>query len=567
MSCSAATTTYVIAKNPGRESATLDAFVGGSSPLRRPDWDPLPEWGLTRARRRLKRRGKTSALFVLSGGGCVEMQSTLAAPSAGRHSAMTRGRARVLAWSSVAVTIATIPVSYLIIARPHPVLLQFEKEGSPLFVYVGVLAFSIVGALIVSRHPRHLLGWIYCLSGLAAGLSGSTTAYAELGAAVPGTVPAVAMVNAASGILFLSGFFVPITIGILLFPDGSLPSPRWRPAVYAVIASLVLQFAGDSIGETHALGNALYLAGIAGILASTVAAAGSLVVRWRRAPEDQRQQLKWVAFAGAIVLLQLLVEVLLFLFRPALIQDTAFLYFSIAYACVPIAVGIAILRYGLYHIDLFINRAIVYVSLTAFLGGVYEGITKLSERVLIWLTGSSSEIGVVITVFVLITLFTPTREWIQVRVDRRFKNPRDLKRLMGALEREVAAVIDVVVGRRLAERLLRDATEGASATGAALYLDGASEHPTLTHGNWDGQAELTVPLRTGDRELGRLALGRRRSGVEYSDWETARLQRTADTVAHALSLTANVQSEMPIAGALHIRDVEMAPQRLISRSS
>ena len=196
-----------------------------------------------------------------------------------------------------------------------------------------------------------------------------------------------------------------------------------------------------------------------------------------------------------------------------------------------------------------------------------QDITKLSERVLIWLTGSTSEIGIVITVFVLITLFTPTREWMQGRVDRRFKNPRDLKRLMGALEREVAAVIDVVVGRRLAERLLRDATEGASATGAALYLDGpASERPTLTHGNWDGKAELTVPLRTGDRELGRLALGRRRSGVEYSEWETARLQQTADTVAHALSLTAGGHSGDADRSALQLRDEGEAPLGLVNRS-
>ena len=489
------------------------------------------------------------------------MQSTLAATTVGRRSALTRGRARVLAWGSVALTIATLPVSYAIIAQPHPVVLDFEKKGSAALVYIGILAFSIVGALIVSRHPRHLLGWIYCLSGLAAGLSAATTAYAQFGAALPGTLPAVPVVNAASGILFLSGFNAPITFGLLLFPDGSLPSPRWRPAIYAGIASIVLQFVGDSIGESNLVGNALFVAGNACGIASTLAAVASLVVRWRRAQEDQRQQLKWVALAGAIVLTLLIVYSLLFLFRPALVPDDAFLYFSMAYACVPIAVGIAILRYGLYNIDLVINRAIVYVSLTAFLGGVYEGIAKLSERVLIWLTGSSSEIGVVITVFVLITLFTPTREWIQARVDRRFKNPRDLKRLMGALEREVAAVIDVVVGRRLAERLLRDATEGASATGAALYLDGpASERPTLTHGNWDGKAELTVPLRTGDRELGHLALGRRRSGVEYSDWETARLQQTADTVAHAMSLTADGKSGDAGGMALQLRDGGEAPQ-------
>ncbi len=138
---------------------------------------------------------------------------------------MTRGWARLLAWGSAGATIAAIPAARMIIAQPHPGRLGMEgSEGTPL-VYVGVLAFSIVGALIVSRHPRHLVGWIFCVSGLVDGVSAVTVAYAELGFAVPGSLPAVSLINAVSGVTFLVGFFLPTSVGLLLFPNGRLPSP------------------------------------------------------------------------------------------------------------------------------------------------------------------------------------------------------------------------------------------------------------------------------------------------------------------------------------------------------
>jgi hypothetical protein len=448
---------------------------------------------------------------------------------------MTRTRARVIAWSSVALTAATLPAMQMVLARPHPGQLGIEGEGSTPFAYVGLLAFSIVGALIVSRHPRHLVGWIFSLSGLAAGLSGVTTAYAQLGEAVPGSLPEVGLVDAISGLTFLVGFFAPISIGLLLFPDGRLPSTRWLPAVYAAIGALALQFIGALIGE-HPIGYLLNYAGIAVMVATVLAAVASLAVRWQDASPDVRQQLKWVAVAGTLVFLVLGAELLVFIFRPSLIEP-AFLYFSLAYTSVPVAVGIAILRYGLYEIDLIINRAIVYVSLTAILAGIYAGSTALFQRAFVALTGQSSDGAIVITVFILAAVFTPARNWLQVIVDRRFKDARDLKRLMAALEREVEAVIGVIVGRRLAERLLNDATEGTGATGAALYLEGSTaDRPTLTFGNWDGQAELTVPLRNGEHELGRMDLGPRRTGARYSNRDLDRIQRTADTVAMALSL-------------------------------
>jgi hypothetical protein len=431
---------------------------------------------------------------------------------------------------------ATIPLVRLIIAQPHPGRLGMEgDEGTPL-VYVGVLAFSIVGALIVSRHPRHPVGWIFCASGVSVALSGVSEAYAELGAAVPGSLPAVSLVNAISGVTFLLGFFLPTSVGLLLFPDGRLPSPRWRPAIYAGVGGLVLQFLGALTGGGTTIGDVLQSAGIAATVAAVLAAVASLVLRWEHAPTDVRQQLKWVGAAAAIVLIELVGEVFVITFRPALL-DQAVLYFSLAYTCVPIAVGIAILRYGLYEIDLLINRAVVYVLLTALLAGVYSASTALFQRLFVGVTGQSSDGAIVVTVFILATIFTPARNRLQAAVDLRFKDARDLKRLMGALEREIEAVVGVMVGRRVAERLLHDATEGAAAVGGALYFDESTDdRPAVVRGSWDGHAELVVPLRAGSLEFGRLALGRRRTGAGYGERERDSLQRAADAVAQALSL-------------------------------
>ncbi len=202
---------------------------------------------------------------------------------------------------------------------------------------------------------------------------------------------------------------------------------------------------------------------------------------------------------------------------------------------VPVAAGVAILRYGLYSIDLIINRALVYVAFTAILAGVYAGFTATLQRIFVALTGQKSDAAIVITLALIATLFTPVRNALQRLVDRRFKDARALERLMQSLESEVGAVIDVMDGQRLAERLVRTAREGADASGAALFLDGAT-NPSYVSGDWTGQAELVVPLRTGDEEVGRIALARRNHGLPYAPWERDRLQKAADVVALGLTL-------------------------------
>lgn len=445
------------------------------------------------------------------------------------------GPARRVAWVVVALAVACIPVTKLIVSQPHPGTLDIEGEfGGPLS-WLGFLAFAVVGGLVVSRHPRHLVGWIFCLSGLSAGLSAVTAAYAELGQTAPGSLPAIGLVDAMSNLFFLIGFLAPTTLGLLLFPDGRLPSARWRPLVVVAIVSLAMQFAASLLGA-HRGGVVVDSIGITGSVISALGAVASLTVRWRHATAEGRQQIKWVAAAGVVVVLDLAFLVGTELFRPSFSVD-AFQVFNVAYTTVPVAVGIAILRYRLYDIDFLINRAIVYVLLTALLAGVYAAFTALLQRIFLVATGQRSDAAIVITVFLIATIFTPARNALQSFVDKRFKDSRDLERLMKAFEDEAKAVIGVLNPKRLAHKLLDDAAEGAHSA-AALYLrDSGSDEPTFTAGTWEGAAALSIPLMAGERELGTLALGPRRGGAGFSARERERLQNAANLVAVALSMS------------------------------
>jgi hypothetical protein len=301
------------------------------------------------------------------------------------------------------------------------------------------------------------------------------------------------------------------------------------------------------VGDTSpATSSAAFDLGDLGVLftvASALAGLAALAVRWRRAGPVLRQQIKWMAAAALVVVVAFIGDIVVNVINPHLIEnDAEFLVFALTYTLVPFAAGASILRYRLYEIDLIINRAIVYLALTAILAGVYTGFTAMLQRLFVQLTGQSSEAAIVITVALIATLFTPVRNALQKLVDTRFKDARDLERLMESLETEVGSVVDVMVHERLAERLVRTAREGADAIGAALFLNGASDgHPTFTAGEWTGEAELVIPLRAGGQEIGRMALAARRHGAPYAQRERDRLQRAADIVAVGLTLAREQQ--------------------------
>jgi hypothetical protein len=307
---------------------------------------------------------------------------------------------------------------------------------APFLAYtVFVLAFATVGALVASRHPRNPVGWIL----LAAGLS-----YVAGGIAVDtsdaGTRGAWGTLAAWVGTwVWIAGIGPVATFGLLLFPDGRLPSPRWRPVARvagAGLAGLLLGLAlapgrivDTTIENPVGLGAVPWLPGVmqfAGGIALLAGLAGALVslgARFRTATAEERQQLKWLLYAGGLVGLSVLVTVPLeSLGGPSIVNLTNTIS-TLAVATVPMAMGVAILRHRLYDIDVVINRTLVYAALTATLAGAYLGSVLLLQLVLQPLTANSS-LAIAASTLAAAALFRPARARIQAAVDRRFYRRR-----------------------------------------------------------------------------------------------------------------------------------------------
>jgi hypothetical protein len=316
---------------------------------------------------------------------------------------------------------------------------------SIVFVFmVPFLAFPLVGALIASRRPHNPIGWICLAVGLFWMLNIMSGGYGIYGLlASPGSVPFPAAIGSQGE------WMGPATVGllgtylILLFPDGRLPSARWRPLAWLSGTVLVLVSIANALapGPLPDLGGVRNPFGLEGypwmsgardalnLLLSVcmLASVSSLVIRYRRSGGEVRQQIKWIAFAASVVALGVSGAVVLGTFAAGtaggthplligLLEDAI----TLSFAGVPIAVGFAVLKYRLYNIDVIINRTLVYGSLTATLVALYFGGIVVLQRFFVLLTGKQSTLAVVASTLLIAALFTPLRRRIQSYIDRRF---------------------------------------------------------------------------------------------------------------------------------------------------
>jgi hypothetical protein len=344
-----------------------------------------------------------------------------------------------LAWSLAGLSVAMFLASVVLY-----VLARSSQEGpstsgalSELLIYVPFLAFPMVGALITSRHPRNPVGWI-CL---AIGLFWMETFLED---SIPGSGPYPVTTDALTQSLWIPPVGLLGIYLILLFPDGKLPSRRWRPlawfsGVVMVLASLGITFGPGPLEGHPGVRNPLALevtpwvatAGIVILLLlplCMLASALSLVLRYRRSWGEEREQIKWIAFAASVVGLLYLITMVSSLTYSGpwgaagtplwlgLLQQASLVSFT----AVPIAVGFAVLKYRLYDIDILINRALVYGSLTVTLVALYFGGIVVLQRIFVTLTGQQSTLAVVASTLLIAALFTPLRRRIQSFIDRRF---------------------------------------------------------------------------------------------------------------------------------------------------
>jgi hypothetical protein len=340
-----------------------------------------------------------------------------------------------LAWSLAALSVIMFVAGMAlhVLASSMDSVGEWSTLGAVgrVFSFLPFLAFPLVGALIASRRPRNWVGWILLADGLLWTFGSVLDSYRIYGLARPGSVPFQVAVHALSQWLWVPAVGLFAVYLILLFPDGRLPSRRWRPLAWFSGAVMVLLSAG--IGKPFGLEQYPWVSEAFPVVLALLplcilASAVSLVLRYRRAGSEVREQIKWVAFAALFVGVQFVIDVgASVLLVPmtasgreppwlALLDQVGFFMF----AGVPIAVGIAVLKYRLYDIDVIINRALVYGSLTATLVALYFGGIVVLQRLFVALTGQQSTLAVVASTLAIAALFNPLRRRIQGFVDRRF---------------------------------------------------------------------------------------------------------------------------------------------------
>jgi len=352
---------------------------------------------------------------------------------------MRQRAAAWLAWSLVGLSVALL-VGGIALSRAASSTTPELPYGGEIDLVDAViklatlLAFSVVGAIIASRHPRNAIGWLFSGVGVTTGLNSFAWGYAgywlESGSGTRSLGETAAWFSSWSWILLV---FVPTSFLLLLFPDGRLPSPRWRPVAWCSglgIAGFVVGLALEvgPLGDFPQIANPygvdspiLGVVGVGGALlggASMVASAISLIVRMRRVGSEQRQQIKWLAYGSAVVVGTIFASGFVSIWSG----PVSIAIISIALLGLPVFTGIAILRYRLYDIDLLINRTLVYGSLTVTLALLYFGGVTLTQAALGALTGQERlpQFTVVASTLVIAALFNPLRRRIQSFIDRRF---------------------------------------------------------------------------------------------------------------------------------------------------
>jgi hypothetical protein len=344
-----------------------------------------------------------------------------------------------LAWLlcllSVVLAVASLILALL---NGHTLGEIFLSLGGPSIaaLLTETVSYSVVGALIASHRPENPIGWIFLAEGFCYGLLGSGDEYAVYALLTnPGALPLGAEASWLGQWIWAPGLGLSLVFLPLLFPDGHPPSNRWRWVAWlgglsiglTVVSSMILLWpergpalvTGDE-SPSHVVNVLVDFITVPMLFVAGLGAVVSLFVRFRRARGDERQQIKWFASAAALSLVWIIV------FGQASLRGLpeviVALSFLLVLPSIPIATGIAILKYRLYDIDVLINRTLVYGSLTLMLGLIYFGGVATTQAIFGALTGQEEQpqLAVVVSTLVIAALFMPLRRRIQSFIDRRF---------------------------------------------------------------------------------------------------------------------------------------------------
>jgi hypothetical protein len=348
---------------------------------------------------------------------------------------MSNRAASWLAWSlwglSLTLTVLALLLFALNLSHPNTHIYDYWFNNTTIVIT------ATVGAIVASRRPENPVGWLLCLNGLTISISHFSSQYAIYALlARPDLLPA------GEAFAWIGTWILPILIALdvftfLLFPTGRLPSRRWRwlgwlTVAFVFVGAISGAFTSGPVDGLGSIRNPLGIEGFTSGYKALVypmapflfaASALSVFVRLRRATGVERQQIKWFAYAAVVmaitVFLQIITETV---DVPLWFGRTEFAVFTVAGTTVPISIGIAILRYRLYDIDIIINRTLVYSSLTLMLALVYFGGVTATQALFRTLTGQEQQpqLAIVVSTLAIAALFNPLRGRIQSFIDRRF---------------------------------------------------------------------------------------------------------------------------------------------------
>ncbi len=444
-----------------------------------------------------------------------------------------------LAWA--AALVATI-LSFGIVVLAA---LGRDLDAYPVPIALG---FAWMGCVLLARRPGHPMGPLLCLIGLANAVSGFAFAYARYTLVhFPGSLPfGTAMLWANTWLtapaLSLTGLVLP-----LVYPEGRLLSPRWRPALWAALAFIPLWAAGyafipQSMGglfrdlpdpytfpSLDRVFEALQILAVACGLAAGAAAAATVTLRWRRADRVVRQQLKWFLAVLPFAAVSIIAS---FIDSGGVVNVVLG---ALAGALMPVAIGIAVLRYRLYEIDIFLSRAVLYGLLTAGVAAVYLAVVAVAELVF-GREARGMAVQVVATAVAAAALF-PLRDRVQRQVDRLFYGDRGVP--YEALARLGRRVEESAGTESALDSVVKTIADSLRLSYAALELRLGDEWRQAA-GYGVAPAQVTVfPLVSQRETVGRLLVGTRSPGERLSPDDErllADLARQAGPATHAVAL-------------------------------
>jgi hypothetical protein len=341
----------------------------------------------------------------------------------------------------------------------------------------GAVTSAVVGAVVASRRPRNPVGWFFLGSSMSLTLAEFTSEYALYGLRTEsGSLPFARAMAWPQTWLWVPGVALSLIFLPLYFPNGRLLSHRWRwvvwiAAVFCAYSAVVSAFLSNEAESEAGIANPLLVAApgpvvrvIEGsvqvlLISVVLVAAASLVVRFWRSRGEERQQMKWLTYVAALM------PVLIVLTNWFPAADYAA---GVVFASVPVVVGVAVLKYRLYDVDLIINRTLVYATLTAALASVYVGGVVTLQFVFRALTGQGSQVAIVASTLTIAALFGPLRRRVQRFIDRRFYRKKyDAAKTLAAFG---AKLRDETNLERLGDELVSAVKETVRPAHALLWL-------------------------------------------------------------------------------------------------